>query len=85
MKLDAKMRRGGLLLREGERRDPPCMLYKCHFSCKGVHSRGVHHRERGHHRREEKVLRGWEPPFSMFKPLSKHQGGRPRCGALPNL
>jgi hypothetical protein len=30
MKLDVKMRRGGLLLRERGRGDPPCMLSKCH-------------------------------------------------------
>jgi hypothetical protein len=29
MKVHAQMRRGGLLLRERGRRDPPCMLYKC--------------------------------------------------------
>jgi hypothetical protein len=30
MKLDVKMSRGALLLREKRRRDPPCMYYKCH-------------------------------------------------------
>jgi hypothetical protein len=35
MKLDAKMRRGGFLLKEGKRRDPSWMIYKCHPSREG--------------------------------------------------
>jgi hypothetical protein len=33
MRIDAKMSRGGFLLREGRKRDPPWMLSKWH-SCK---------------------------------------------------
>jgi hypothetical protein len=39
-KLDEK--RGGVtfLLRERSKRDPPCMLSKCHFQKRQAHSRG---------------------------------------------
>jgi hypothetical protein len=48
LKLDVKVRRGAFLLREGRKRDPPCMLYTCHFIIWRVHSRGAHYmRERG--------------------------------------
>jgi hypothetical protein len=36
MKLDVKMRRVASLLREGERRDPACMYYKCHSQKSGL-------------------------------------------------
>jgi hypothetical protein len=46
MKLDVKNEERGLSFKGGRgKRDPPCMLYKCH-SKRGAHSRGAHH-ERG--------------------------------------
>jgi hypothetical protein len=56
MRVDLKMRRGGIILRERRRGDPPCMLSKCH-SMKGWSTpRGAHHEERwSHHMREKEV------------------------------
>jgi hypothetical protein len=39
IKVNVKMRRGGLLLRERGRGDPPCMLSKCHSQKREAHSR----------------------------------------------
>ena len=47
MRIDTKMRRGGLILREGERRDPPCMHYKCHSKRRKLIQGGGTHHERG--------------------------------------
>jgi hypothetical protein len=48
----SKKRRGAFLLREGERRDPPCMHYKCYSQKRETHSKGGLH-ERGELRLEE--------------------------------
>jgi hypothetical protein len=40
IKLHVKMRRIRFLLRERGRRNPPCMLSKCHFQKRKAHSKG---------------------------------------------
>jgi hypothetical protein len=55
MRVDVKMRRGAFLLREGRRRDPPCMLYMCHPLARGSTLRGVHHERGALHRRGKGV------------------------------
>jgi hypothetical protein len=58
IKLHVQMRRGGFILRERGRGDPPCMLSKCHSQKREAHSRGRGGEERrgGHHERGELPL-----------------------------
>jgi hypothetical protein len=39
MRIPPKMRRGGLLLRERGRGEPPCMLSKCHLHAREANSK----------------------------------------------
>jgi hypothetical protein len=86
MRVHVKMRRGGLLLRERGRGDPPCMLSKCHSMQGRPTPRGAHHEEGGHTMRERKLsFRGWEPPLLCLNISLGSKGGTQGVGPLSNL
>jgi hypothetical protein len=86
MRVDFKMRRGGLRLRERGRGDPPCMLSKCHLHAREAHFQGGHtKREGGAPQERELGIEVVGTNFLVFDHLSRLQGGLPRCGSPSNL